>query len=60
MYVARDKNGTLWLYSEKPHREDDCGVWFSDTLNIMALNREEFPQLKWEDEPIEVKLINQS
>lgn len=60
MYVARDKNGTLWLYSEKPWREEDCGLWFSDSTNIMQINSEEFPQLKWEDEPIEVKLINQS
>lgn len=59
MYVARDRNGTLWLYREKPWREEDCGLWFSDSTNIMQINSEEFPQLKWEDEPIEVKLINQ-
>lgn len=57
MYVARDKDGTLWLYSEKPHREENYGVWYSDRVNIMEINSEEFPQLKWEDEPIEVKLI---
>lgn len=57
MYIARDKNGTLWLYSEKPHR--GFGVWFSDSANMMMINSEEFPQLKWEDEPIEVKLIFQ-
>lgn len=60
MYVARDRNGSLWLYSEKPHREEESELWYSDKLNIMALNSEEFPQLKWEDEPIEVKLIKQS
>lgn len=60
MYVARDKNGSLWLYSEKPHREEDSGVWYLGGVNNMQINREEFPQLKWEDEPIEVKLIKQS
>lgn len=60
MYVARDKNGSLWLYSENPHREEACGVWYSGCVNIMKLNRKEFPELKWEDELIKVKLIKQS
>lgn len=59
MYVARDKNGSLWLYSEKPHREI-LDVWWSESGNSMQINSEEFPQLKWKDEPIEVKLIKQS
>ena len=60
MYVARDKDGTLWLYTEKPRREEESGLWFLDINKNMQINSEEFPQLKWEDEPIEVKLINQS
>lgn len=58
MYIARDRNGALWLYSEKPHREKDR-FWFSDSTNIMQINSEEFPQLRWIDEPIKVKLIKQ-
>lgn len=60
MYVARDKNGSLWLYSEKPHRDEEFCMWFSGSTNNMQINREEFPELKWEDEPKKVKLINQS
>lgn len=59
MYIARDKNGSLWLYSEKPHRVI-LDVWWSESENSMQINSEEFPQLKWNDEPIEVKLIKQS
>lgn len=57
MYVARDKDGSLWLYSEKPNREEDSGVWFSESLNSMEIGSEEFPQLKWGDDPKKVKLI---
>ena len=59
MYVARDKNGSLWLYSKKPYREEYYGGWYSVGVNL-EINSEEFPELKWEDEPIEVKLIKQS
>lgn len=60
MYVARDKDGALWLYSEKPLRDEEDCIWVSDINKNMQINSEEFPQLEWEDEPIEVKLINQS
>lgn len=60
MYVARDKNGTLWLYREKPWRNEEFGMWFLDISKNMQINSEEFPQLKWEDEPKKVKLIYQS
>ena len=55
-WVARDKDGTLVLYGQKPDREivnwDDCG-----TDEHICINRNMFPYLKWEDEPIEVELL---
>ena len=63
-YVARDKNGALWLYIGKPIRE---GVIFISCLEIGGrtighdvvfklydLNKNDYKNLKWEDEPVEV------
>ena len=63
-YVARDKNGDLWLYIGKPFRDNI--VFYSDskrgvfclTYNIeyYGLKYEDYDYLKWEDEPVEVFL----
>ena len=61
-YVARDKNGKLFLYMRKPLRTSDMfissrfgsfineGRFFSE----YGLNCDDFKDLKWEDEPVEV------
>ena len=57
-YVARDKDGTLWLYMGRPYRGKHefegviClnGNYFENC----NLNRNDFDNLKWEDEPVEV------
>ena len=61
-YVARDKNGRLFLYLSKPFRRGD--EFFSNERgNIMlcdikcfGLNPDDVKDLKWEDEPVEVFL----
>ncbi|MBO4531462.1 MAG: hypothetical protein J5767_12595 [Paludibacteraceae bacterium] len=61
MWVARDKDESLWLYTSKPIRL--CGVhrWrveIGDALNNQfKLCEEIFPSLRWDNEPVEVKLI---
>ena len=63
-YVARDKNGELWLYIGKPIRgiAEFHGVMdknmFALTRNLkrFGLNKDDFKNLKWEDEPLEVFL----
>ena len=61
-YVARDKNGRLFLYLSKPFRRGD-EFFSNDHGNIMlhdlknfGLNPDDFKDLKWEDEPVEVFL----
>ena len=57
LYVARDKNGDLYLYTVKPKKIDDCWIC-SYPANMVELDKELYPEVKWEDdEPTEVKLI---
>ena len=65
-YVARDKNGLLYLYIGKPERAYSCfiiscGVCVSRIENEcdfkkFGLKADDFKDLKWEDEPLEVFL----
>lgn len=63
-YVARDKDGILWLYAEKPFRgtrhfspTDKGNVITSERhFHEYRLNRNDYANIKWEDEPVEVFL----
>lgn len=57
-YVARNKNGSLYLYRGKPSRGDYnfYGYIFSFNLKSFGLNENDYKDLKWEDEPVEVFL----
>lgn len=66
MWIARDKDGQLTLFSNKPHRCKEVG-WNNESWDVvsmdeftdtMILNSNMFPDLTWEDEPIEVELIS--
>ena len=62
-YVARDKKGIIWLYIGKPYRDDDkfygdlkkgsCTICCKD-FKSFGLNENDYKDLKWEDEPVEV------
>lgn len=61
-YVAREKNGILLLYFGKPYRTNSVfytkksqslpftGAYISN----FGLNPDDFKDLKWEDDPVEV------
>lgn len=57
-YVARDKDGTLWLHLGKPFRDEDDfkGVMclHSNCFEDCNLDKNDYANLKWEDEPVEV------
>ena len=54
LWVARDNNGKLYLYNEKPEYYNDLKVWFSGRI-CAKLDNNLLPYLTWEDEPIEVE-----
>ena len=61
-FVARDKNGELWLYLSKPIRMKEefvsCshGKALTNHFSKYSLNENDYANLKWEDEPVEVYL----
>lgn len=64
MWVARDKDGLLKLFLVKPMRSHlpNVYIWVNASLNKNNYVGEIydsalFPDLKWEDEPIEVSLV---
>lgn len=61
LWVAKDQDGSLWLFSEKPTRsEKEDGSWICDgSFMILPRNLEErlqFSGLTWESEPVRVRL----
>ena len=56
MWIARDKNGSIWLYESKPTKfENHWAV--DDNRPCIILNKNLFPEVKWKDkEPKEVEL----
>lgn len=65
-YVARDISGDLWLYLGKPERRsysfinsyEACGTLMVNERHFkhFGLTPDDFNDLKWEDEPVEVFL----
>lgn len=63
-YVARDKNGELFLYMGKPFRgiekfheyQNGCIITGDNNFYNFDLNKNDFKNLKFEDEPVEVLL----
>ena len=55
LWVARDWGGMLYAYFNKPIRDTFWKEWDSDKVSL-SIDDLFFPELKWEDEPIEVEL----
>ena len=61
-YVARDKSDELFLYIGKPYIginqfhpcQNGCMITSGDDLSNFGLNKDDYADLKWEDEPVEV------
>ena len=62
MYVARNKNGFLWLFYSEPTREEHCFVSGSkfEPWHCIELSRHLFPEVTWENSPLKVTLEEES
>ena len=48
VWIARDKDGDLYLYNEKPEKQEDCwDLLFGRYTNLLENT---FNEVKWEDE----------
>jgi len=47
LYMARDKNGILHLFSEKPFRNAAIGKWTVVNAERMQLPRRWYPEVRW-------------
>ena len=54
MWVARDSYGVVTLFENYPTRIKDG--WFAEG-DSMLIYPDSFPNLKWEDDPLEIKLV---
>jgi len=57
-WVARDEDGRLCMYGDKPFRDIFYGnkTWFVER-DLWELPKELFPEITWESEPVEVELL---
>lgn len=57
IWIARDKNGTLWATCNEPVRNEDMGMWTVEDgipCDYSRLQEDWFPELTWQDKPIEL------
>ncbi|MBR1773908.1 MAG: hypothetical protein IJ759_00110 [Bacteroidales bacterium] len=68
MWIARDENGRLYAYGSKPIKlktefscesyiEDDYDYENFDYDDWCELNPKEFPEVAWENSPVEIKSL---
>ena len=56
MWIARDKNKHLFIYTEKPVRDEFDSTFFTGG-ECFELNKDEFPEVTWENSPMEIKTV---
>ena len=57
-WIARDKDGEIFLYTRKPVRFEEDGGYFNAPCNpLKKLEKESFPAVTWENSPQEAELI---
>lgn len=64
LWIARDKAGFLWVYTNKPSKEDAFFLAAEgDPLHkMMNIDETEFPEITFENSPqqVELKLIEEN
>lgn len=57
MFIARDKNNDLYLFSEMPRRGAECW-WAPSGLDgsYLRLEKALYPEVTWDSEPLQVKI----
>ena len=57
MWIARDINGSLYIYTDKPKKHPEEGYWSLSKGDCCDIPSEFWPEVSWEDkEPRELIL----
>lgn len=56
-WIARDEDDRLHLFEVEPRRLEKERRWWDRDYHRTGLDESDFPNLRWEDEPIYVKLV---
>lgn len=60
-WVARDRDGSLYVYEEKPIRKVTYSVWSADGFFTINTFKHLFKLIKWEDDPYNIdELLKQN
>ena len=54
VWIARDKNGELYLYKSEPWRNGLC--FDCDEILILSMDEDMYPEITWENSPKEFEL----
>ena len=62
LWVARDEDGWIYLYTKKPYRNVKLGIFecSNKKSHCEPIGKRHFPSVTWENSPqeVELKLIN--
>lgn len=59
-WIARDKDNDLYIYMDKPKRDEMRSLWVIDNSNFAKLSHNAdrrliYKTITWDDEPVELK-----
>lgn len=58
VWVARDKDGELWLYNNKPVKTDFAGIFHNGPLGDgMPIDDRIYPEITYDNSPVKIKLL---
>lgn len=56
LWIARDKDGSLYLYSKKPIKDERMFVTHGGTLDVLQLDKNSHPEITWENSPQRIEI----
>ena len=56
MWICRDMDDTLWMSEGEPYLDEEKGEWNFRSGNYMNLSKEKYPEVTFENSPMEVEL----
>jgi len=55
VWIARDRDGELYLYNEEPERKELSGE-FLPPKGVMLIDKNSHPEITWENSPQQIEV----